>query len=200
MYTYIKQSIPGYYFRPEEPLTTVNCDVLGSTWQDFLDDKFVPLTMEQCYFAKQNPNASIKEVFEMKLNEVPVFERTLEQAKQEKLNEIARYDNSPAVNSFVINNTIQTWFTPAERSNYKQSVESAELLGVPTLQFYVNNTLLEVETAKAKQMLAMIHLYADKCFIVTMQHKLAVEQLETIEEVDSYDYKVGYPSNPNFTL
>lgn len=45
-YTYIKKSIPGYYFRPEEPLTEENCDILGYTLEDFYNDKFVQLSSE----------------------------------------------------------------------------------------------------------------------------------------------------------
>ena len=59
---------------------------------------------------------------------------------------------------------------------------------------------LQISTVMAEQMLAQIQLYADSCYIVTMQHKSAVEALDTIEEVDNYDYRDGYPSRLNFNL
>lgn len=199
-YTYIKKEIPGYYFRPIEPLTKDNCDILGSTFEDFLNGKFVPLNEEQIAFAEQYPKATIKEIFDTELRQPLIHIRDIEEAKAEKLRQIDEYDNSNKVNDFIINSTIHTWFTPTERANYKQSVEAAELMKVDKLQFFIENQLFEVDTIKAKQMLAMIQLYADSCFIVTKQHKLAVEELTTIEDVDNYNYKVGYPNKLNFEL
>ena len=200
VYTYIKKEIPGYYFRPTEPLTEDNCDKLGFTWEDFEEGMFVPLNEEQITFSEEHPNASIKEIFDTKLEEVVIPERTIERAKAEKLREINNYDNSRQVNMFTINDEEIVWFTPTERANYKASIESAKLLGIPTLKFFVNDKLFEVETSKAEMMLAAIQLYADECYIITKQHQITVENLETIEEVDSYDYTVGYPNKLNFDI
>lgn len=199
-YTYIKKEIPGYYFRPTEPLTEDNCDILGSTFEDFLNGKFVPLNEEQIAFSEEHPNATIKEIFDMQIVEHIIPVRTLEQAKFEKIKEITNYDSSQEVNDFTINELYHTWLTPTEITNYNQSVEAAKLMQVDTLQFFIGDVLLEVETSKAELMLAAIKLYADNCFIVTKQHKLAVNNLETIEEVDNYDYTVGYPSKLNFDI
>ena len=132
----------------------------------------------------------------MELFPAPV--RTLEDAKREMINTINEYDSSPSVNSFSINGVIDGWFTPEERSNYKSSIDAAKLLGVETLSFFIGDTMLEVSPVQAEQMLARIQLYADNCFIVTKQHKLEVENLGTIEEVDGYNYMEGYPSKITF--
>ena len=116
------------------------------------------------------------------------------------LRNIEYYDRSTNVNGFAINGSITAWFTPTERSNYKQSVEAAKLMGIDTLTFYVGDNMLTVATTKAELMLAAIQLYADQCYIVTKQHKLAVDKLETVEEVDSYNYRDGYPEKLNFDL
>lgn len=49
-------------------------------------------------------------------------------------------------------------------------------------------------------MLAAIQLYADACYMVTKGHLLAIDSLENIEEVDTYDYTVGYPEKLNFSI
>ena len=49
-------------------------------------------------------------------------------------------------------------------------------------------------------MLAQIQLYADQCFIVTKQHKAAVEALDSIEAVDNYDVTAGYPTKLTFNV
>lgn len=197
MFTYIKYNVPNTYVVLEEPLNNEEYDNLGSTWQDYIDNKWVLLSEEQVKFHEENPDASVNEVWDMTIS---VHERTLESAKKEKLEAIDLYDTSENVNGFTINHALTTWFTVQERLNYKQSVEAAKLLGVETLQFYVDDNMLNVTPANAEMMLAALQLYADQCFIVTKQHKIAVENLETIEEVDNYDYKTGYPEKLNFDL
>jgi len=64
--------------------------------------------------------------------------------------------------------------TPIERSNYKNSIEAAELVGLENVSFYINDKEISLPLATAKLMLAQIQLYADQCFIVTKQHKAAV--------------------------
>jgi hypothetical protein len=73
-------------------------------------------------------------------------------------------------------------------------------MGVETLAFFIGDIMLEVPTSMAEEMLARLQLYADQCFIVTKQHKVAVEQLTTIEEVDNFPYMEDYPPKINFTI
>ena len=200
MYTYVKRNVPNYYVELEEKLTPDLYSDLGETYDDYLMGKWVLLSDEQVKFHEENPDASVKEVFNMAIDEPYVHVRTLEEAKNDMQLKIDMYDTSDAVNSFTINNMIPAWFTVQERLNYKQSVEAAKLMNVDKLSFYVGDVMLEVETVKAEQLLAALQLYADACFLVTKQHKIAVEKLEEIEEVDNYDYTVGYPSRLNFDL
>lgn len=197
MNTYIKKSVPGYYFELEETLSPELYNI-GTTYEDFLNNCFIKLSNKQLKFRNNNPNASIEEVINAKLKEAPI--KTLEQVKFEKLMEIDVYDNSEEVNCFTINNAIPAWFTPTERSNYKSSIDAAKLLGVNELSFFIGNTSLSVPTESAERMLAAIQLYADACFMVTKQHMMNVEALDSIEEINAYDYKTGYPEKLNFDL
>jgi hypothetical protein len=82
MTTYIKKSIAKQYVEFGAPLNPEEYNNLGETWQDYLDNKWVPLSNEQIAFHKANPNATVKEVWDMRITPTPP--RTLEQAKQEK--------------------------------------------------------------------------------------------------------------------
>lgn len=197
MFNYIQKDVPKFFFENTFDFRTEKCFLMGETYEDFLNGCFIMMTDEQITFHNEHPNASVKEVIELKIDN-PV--RTIEQAKQEMILNITKYDISSNVNGFTINNTITTWFSQLERLNYQRSVDSAKLLGVDTLSFFVGNNALSVSTQNAEMMLAALQLYADECFIVTKQHKLAVNNLTTIEEVDNYDYKSGYPQKPNFNL
>lgn len=173
---------------------------IGTTFEDYENGLYVRLSEGQVNFYKENPNATIEQIWNMEIPEVVVPERTLEDAKREMLMNIFNYGISKNVNGFTINNTIETWFTVQERLNYKQSVESAKLLNVESLTFFVANQSLQVSTTNAEKMLAALQLYADQCYIVTKQHEIAVKNLTTIEEVDSFNYKADYPNKLNFDL
>lgn len=196
-YTYIKRDIRGYYMEFNEMLNPNLYDNLGTTYQDYLNNKWVLLSDEQVAFHNEHPTASVKEVWDMELTPIPP--RTLEQAKTEMIQRIDEYDSSTNVNGFTINDDVEGWFTPEERSNYRSSIDAAKLLGISGLSFYVGDMLLEVTPTQAEYMLAQVQLYADQCFMVTKQHKLTVEALETIEEVDEFDYAADYPKKINFT-
>ena len=197
-YTYIKRDAVGFYVELEKPLTSDLYSDLGTTWDEFTNNKWVLLSDEQVAFHEQYPEASVQEVWNMQLT--PPHVRTLEEAKAEMIQRINEYDRSSNVNGFTVNNEIEGWLTADERSNYRSSIESSELLGINTISFYIDDYLMEVTTQDAKYMLAQIQLYADQCFMVTKQHKLDVETLETIEAVDAYDYTNGYPQKLNFNI
>lgn len=202
-YIYIKNDVNGFYMYLNEPLDEISyAGQIGSTFQDFLDGKWVLLSNQQIEFKNNNPEASVEEVFNMELNnsEEIIPERTVQRAKEEKLQQLIEYDDSTEVNSFTINNIITDWFTPAERANYKNSVDSAKTLGVGTLRIPIDNQLVYINTIKASQMLAAIQLYADQCFLVTQNHMQNINRLETIEQIDNYDFTVGYPNKLNFNL
>lgn len=199
MYTYVKRNIPRHYVTLENKLNPDLYSNIGSTYQDYLYNKYVLLTDEQVAFHNENPEATVEEVFNLAINDNAEPARTLEVAKKEMLQKIDSHDASDEVNGFLING-IKAWFTVQERNNYKASIDSAKLLGIESLSFFVGDHLLTITPEMAEYMLAAIQLYADQCFIVTKQHKLKVESLESIEEVDLYDYYTGYPKMLEFEL
>ena len=122
--------------------------------------------------------------------EEPVM--TVEDAKAAKIAEIAAYSDSDAVNSLTFHG-IKTWLTPNVRANYLVSLDAAELLGETDITFVVEGVQASLPIKQVRLLLAKIQRYADACFIVTEEHKRAVRALQTVEEVESYDYTKGYP-------
>lgn len=205
---YINKTAYNIYIELDEALDAES-NFVGSTWEDFESGAWLPLSEEQVKFREENPTASVREVWDMATAEVPVHKRTALQAKAGMIQKITEYDRSEAVNRFTVNGQVGGWFTPEERSNYKSSIDAAKLLGVEKLSFYIGDIMMEVAPEQAEQMLAMIQLYADRCFIVTKQHKLTVEgyfssevlsEEEKISLIDSYDFTAGYPEKLNFEL
>ena len=204
MKTYIKKDIPGYYIEFNEEIDTQYWKgKIGTTYWDFLEGKWVLLSEDQIKFKESYPDASIEEVLDMEIQIPPIHIRTLQEAKQEKIQDVIQYDLSENVNSFNIiynKQTITTWITSEQRSNYKNSLDSAEMLDLKEVHPIFGGMQITIPITTAKLALAQIQNYADRCFIVTETHKANVNILDTIEAVDSYNNKVGYPEKLTFTI
>ena len=194
-YVYIKQSIAKHFVDFAEPLKAEEYNNLGESWQDYLNNLWVLLSDEQVEFYEENPNASVKEVWDMELT--PPHVRTLEEAKSEKIFEIEDYDRSEAVNSFTIGNQTM-WLTVDERQQLATQISSNEAIGRDTMTRWFNGQEFTFPIATWKQMLVALEVYAGDALNVTESHKAAVNALETIEEVDNYDITAGYPEKLSF--
>lgn len=127
----------------------------------------------------------------------------LGQAKQKKIAELEAYDSSDAVNSFRVNvgnEAVDTWITPEQRSDYKVSIDAAELLGMTEVHPVLNGVPVTLDIQTAKIALAKIQIYANQCYGVTEQHRAAISALTTVSEVTEYDFTTGYPPKLSFGL
>ena len=116
----------------------------------------------------------------------------IDMAKAAKIAEIAAYSDSDAVNSLTFHG-IKTWLTRTVRDGYDTSITAAKNLGEPTVTFMVGDKEMQLPVEQARRVLDLVQRYADACYLVTERHKIAVRALQTVEEVESYDYTVGYP-------
>lgn len=118
--------------------------------------------------------------------------KTLEEAKEMLLAEIDAYDTSSAVNGFILNGLL-VWLDKATRVGLMNSTTIAKAAGQETTTLWLKGIKLVVDCDKAIQLLSALEMYALECFNVTASHKAAVSELKSIEEVEAYDYKAGYP-------
>lgn len=123
----------------------------------------------------------------------------IETLKEVKLKELADYDTSDNVNDFDVNG-VNAWFDKDTRAALSTSIESASLLGETEITFVINDNEFSIEIQSAKQMLAAVQRYADKCFLVTESHKRAIKGLTEAEAIVNYDFTTGYPTKVTFTL
>lgn len=200
MITYIWKQAPGYYIEFNEEIDPIYWEgQIGETLDDFYAGKWVKLSNEQVAFHNEHENASLSEMFNMELT-ITTEPDPIELAKNNKLRDLEIYDRGSNINDFTVNGEMHAWFIPEMRSNYRNSIDAAKLLGVESLDIFIGDTLVTIPTASAEQMLAAIQLYADQCFIKTKQHEAAIKALNTVEDINNYDYTVGYPTKLNFTL
>ena len=116
----------------------------------------------------------------------------LKQAKADKIAEISAYDTSDKVNGFMLNGLL-VWIDKATRVGLMNSTTIVKAAGQQTTTLWLGGIKLVVDCDKAIQLLSALEMYALECFNVTASHKQAVSELTTIEEVEAYDYKSGYP-------
>lgn len=124
---------------------------------------------------------------------------TLEKAKKEKLAAILAYDTSSDVNGFMLNGN-KVWLDKETRVGLMNSTQITRDMGQDTTTLWFDGYKLEVRCDMAIMLLSSLEMYAMECFNVTAAHKKAVSELTTIEEVEAYDYKVGYPKQLDIKL
>ena len=124
---------------------------------------------------------------------------TLQKSINKKLGELEHYDSSSMVNSFMLNNTY-AWLPKADRVGLQNSLTIEKNAGKEESTLWFNGVCYTINIDKALQMLSQIELYALECYNVTERHKAEINKLEEIEEVEAYDYTVGYPEKLRFEL
>lgn len=123
----------------------------------------------------------------------------LDKAKKDILKKIDEYDKSANVNSFLLNG-ISVWLNKDTRVGLMNSLTIEKNAGKEESTLWFNNICITINCDAAIQMLSALELYALNCYNVTAKHKVAVENLNNLEEVLGYDYTVGYPEKLSFTI
>ena len=131
----------------------------------------------------------------------------LEQAKVNKIAEITAYDTSSSVNGFILNGMLIPWSkndpnspNVEKRMGLRQNIADKVALGEENIAIWLKGMSFTMSCAQAEVLMRSIENYAYECFNVTASHKQAVSELTTIEEVEAYDYKAGYPEKLNLKV
>lgn len=150
------------------------------------------IELNGCVVCNPTEDMLIKAGYKEYQEPVPTESEKLEQAKVEKIAEITAYDTSSSVNGFMLNGLL-VWLDKATRVGLMNSTTISKAAGQKTTTLWLGGLKLVVDCGKAIQLLSALEMYALECFNVTASHKQAVSELTTIEEVEAYDYKAGYP-------
>lgn len=117
----------------------------------------------------------------------------LEQAKAEKIADIAAYDTSSAVNGFMLNGA-EVWLDFELRDRVYQGNERLQRIGRTDTTLWLGKQCYNLSIEQAQNIISHIEAYAKDCYNVTAAHKKAVAELTDIAEVLTYDYTKGYPA------
>ena len=126
-----------------------------------------------------------------------VHEATIEETRAQKLDELRLFDSSEAVNQFSINGVFG-WLNKNTRIGLMNSINIEKEAGRSETSIWLGDTQFILSIEKAVNMLQQLELYALACYDTTQRHINAINQLETKEEIEAYNFKTGYPGKLNF--
>lgn len=131
----------------------------------------------------------------------PVIEETEEllkiRARHKMRNKILTYDSSEEINSFYIND-FNLWLDKATRVGLKLRFDAEIASGKTETILWYEGSQFPLDLNSAIHMLNSLELYASACYDNTQLHIAAIKDLKTVEEIEAYDYRVGYPEKLHF--
>ena len=135
----------------------------------------------------------------------PIYEPTIDDYRRDKIREIERYDSSPEVNKCYIKTAeveLSYWANKSERSSLKSAVNDCILMNRNTYRLDLRDLGLsvDIDCNKLLEMLSALEVYAIDCYNKTTDHIFNVNSLTTIEEIENYDYRSGYPEKLIFEI
>ena len=129
----------------------------------------------------------------------PVHVKTLEEAKEDKIKEIKAYDVSDNVNSFIVNGQ-ECWISKADRVGLMNSTNILIKNNVQNAMLWLGVTKYIIPCNDLINMLSQLELYALDCYYATEAHIVVVNELDNIEDVESYDITLNYPEKLTFNI
>ena len=114
-----------------------------------------------------------------------------------KISEIQIFDKSTDVNSFEIEGE-SMWLDKSTRVGLFNSISIEKNAGKSDTVLWYDAIKYIIPISDALSMLNEIEMYALNCYNVTQSHIAAVKSLQTIEEIENYDYTIGYPAKLSF--
>lgn len=125
------------------------------------------------------------------------YEYDIEDVRKMKISEIQQFDKSKDVNSFEFSGK-SVWLDKSTRVGLFNSISIEKEAGMTDTALWLNGDKHAVAIPEALAMLNAIELYAINCYNVTQSHIAAVNELNSIEEIEAYNFKSGYPAKLSF--
>ena len=127
----------------------------------------------------------------------PTTEELLERAKRDLRVQIEHHDSSHEVNGFYIQGE-EMWLDKSTRAGLMLRFQSEQAIGREMTSLWYGGQMYELPLVNAFQMLYALEVYASACYDNTQRHLATVNGLQSIEEVEGYDYTTGYPTKLEF--
>lgn len=165
----------------------------------------LPIGVEQ-YITRDTmvPIPAQKDGYELKLmidfqaNQVWYdYSLTTQGLKNIVLENLEKYDASPAVNDFSIQG-IHLWLDLNKRTGLKLRFEAEQAQGQEDTVLWHDGMQFPLKIQDALMMLFAIEVYASACYDNTQRHAAAISAITEKEELAAYDFTTGYPEKLEF--
>lgn len=135
----------------------------------------------------------------------PSEEELVKTYKIQKLQDLYSYDESSEVNDCIIikdNQELHYWANKTDRDSLKGVVRDYISLGKEKYRLDLRELgiYLTIPCELLLGMLAQLEVYAAECYNKTTDHTFAINQLTTVEEIENYNFRTGYPEKLTFKL
>lgn len=121
-----------------------------------------------------------------------VPELSFNELKKVKLEDLNYHDKSDIVNRFIFRG-VETWLDRDTRTSLKSTAENLREEGHYYMTYWVNEHPYEITCMDMLALLRQVEIYAYECYRVTSVHRNNINACNTIEELENYDYRIGYP-------
>ena len=216
-YTYITKKNRLTYIGLNDLLDPSSNDI-GNSYLDFLAGKWVLLSEEQVLFKEEHPDATIREVLDMKISEnepepsqAEVIEaEVFNRAKDRKLDEIRAQDAKS--NKFFISvisegkevANSEFWMDKDLRNSLLNvTLPALQQNGDTTTKLWSNTippTSIDVPIDWALNCIPVVEIYAKKTYDMMQGNIAKVYAAKTVDEINSIDVDSGYPTYITFEL
>ena len=216
-YTYITKKNRLTYIGLND-LLDPSCNDIGESYLDFLAGKWVLLSEEQVLFKEEHPDATIREVLDMKIAEkdpepsqAEVIEsEVFNRAKDRKLDEIRAKDSQS--NKFFISvisegkevANSEFWMDKDLRNSLLNvTLPALQQNGDTTTKLWSNTippTSIDVPIEWALNCIPVVEIYAKKTYDMMQGNIAKVYAAKTVDEINSIDVESGYPPYVTFEL
>ena len=127
----------------------------------------------------------------------PTPAQLLQRAKDAKIAELEAYDQSDAVNSFSVNGQ-DMWLDAATRQQLRISLDANQQAGRETVTKWFDGVQYTYPIDVWYYMLGQVEVYAGDALNVTESHRATINALESVEDVEEYNFTIGYPEKLSF--
>lgn len=127
----------------------------------------------------------------------PTEEELLEKAKVLLEKTVEKYDASDEVNCFYMQGQ-KMWLDKATRAGLMLRFQAEQAIGNEYTTLWYDGNQYAIPLLDAFKMLYALEIYASQCYDNTHRHLAAIQSLQTLGEIENYDYSVGYPEKLSF--
>lgn len=164
--------------------------ILADGWEEYVAPSAEPIVEKEEEYSPLNNTIeySVPEV-----SDKAAFVR----ARHKLRNKIQQYDSSSEVNCFYMQD-LPMWLDKSTRAGLMLRFQAEQSMGKTETTLWYGSVMYTLLIDSAMAMLMALEVYASQCYDNTQRHLAAVNALETIEQVESYDYREGYPDKLEF--